>query len=550
MGNLCAKQSQVDFAEGQVCKKRIDCKVKDAYKLGKTLGTGGFAIVKLATDRKTGEQFAVKIMTLPPAGVEPGDNENTREDIFKEIDILCGLNHENVVYLKEYFEEGNKVYLITELVTGGELLEAVLQRGSYSEGEARLAFVQLLRGIQYLHSKHAAAVKIADFGLAKQSADAMSTVCGTPQYVAPEVIQGTSGTVYGPAVDMWSSGVVLFILLGGYPPFWSENEPALFEQIRRGKFSFDDPVWDVISHSAKDLITKLLAVHPNQRLTAAQCLDHPWVTAGSVPSNPLTAARNKMQALSMKAPGFAAAMAAAVALGEEAVATGAPAASVAGEMGQEEQAAAEEQQEDKPLYGLTPQQIAALGLSGPGLNTPDPATLSSKHYMRGERFDPSNPAGLGFSARAATQSSSSSYSMPPAAAGGPGGAAAAATMAGRGRSYSGARAAYGDYQSYPEGRPIFLPEAERFGNPPDLPSLLLQQRVIYISMPFLPSVTELVVAQCYYLDFDDKNRQKPIYVYLNSTGCINEQGRRCQRTTNSTRYGLLWASPAHRCTRG
>jgi hypothetical protein len=103
--------------------------------------------------------------------------------------------------------------------------------------------------------------------------------------------------------------------------------------------------------------------------------------------------------------------------------------------------------------------------------------------MRGERFDPSNPAGLGFSARAATQSSSSSYSMPAAAAaGGPGGAAAA-TMAGRGRSYSGARAAYGDYQSYPEGRPIFLPEAERFGNPPDLPSLLLQQRVIYISMP-------------------------------------------------------------------
>lgn len=107
------------------------------------------------------------------------------------------------------------------------------------------------------------------------------------------------------------------------------------------------------------------------------------------------------------------------------------------------------------------------------------ATLSSRHYMRGERFDPANPAGLGFSARAATQGSSSSYRMPEAAAGG----AAAATMAGRGRSYSGARAAYGDYPNYPEGRPIFLPEAERFGNPPDLPSLLLQQRVIYISMP-------------------------------------------------------------------
>eukprot|EP00882_Tetradesmus_deserticola_P023882 GHRQ01026041.1.p1 GENE.GHRQ01026041.1~~GHRQ01026041.1.p1 ORF type:complete len:144 (+),score=60.68 GHRQ01026041.1:97-528(+) len=128
---------------------------------------------------------------------------------------------------------------------------------------------------------------------------------------------------------MWSAGVVLFILLGGYPPFWSENEPALFEQIRRGKFSFEDPVWDVISHSAKDLISKLLVVHPSQRLTAVQCLEHPWVTAGSVPSNPLTAARNKMQALSMRAPGFAAAMAAAEALGEEAVASGVVGAGVA-----------------------------------------------------------------------------------------------------------------------------------------------------------------------------------------------------------------------------
>lgn len=246
-------------------KKRVDCKIKEAYKLGKTLGTGGFAIVKLATDRKTGDQYAVKIMTLPPAGVEPGDNESTREDIFKEIDILCGLNHENVVYLKEYFEESNKVYLITELVTGGELLEAVLQRGTYSEAEARLAFVQLLKGIAYLHSKNVVhrdlklenlllaspdeitKVKIADFGLAKQSADAMSTVCGTPQYVAPEVIQGGAHTVYGPEVDMWSAGVVLYILLGGYPPFWNESEPALFEQIRRGKYTFDDPVWDVIS---------------------------------------------------------------------------------------------------------------------------------------------------------------------------------------------------------------------------------------------------------------------------------------------------------------
>nr|7EKO_I Chain I, ATP-dependent Clp protease proteolytic subunit [Chlamydomonas reinhardtii]7EKQ_I Chain I, ATP-dependent Clp protease proteolytic subunit [Chlamydomonas reinhardtii] len=99
--------------------------------------------------------------------------------------------------------------------------------------------------------------------------------------------------------------------------------------------------------------------------------------------------------------------------------------------------------------------------------------------------------------------------------------------------------AYGDYPNYPEGRPLFLPEAERFGNPPDLPSLLLQQRVIYISMPFLPSVTELVVAQCYYLDFDDRNRQRPIYVYLNSTGCINDKG---QAISADNEFYAIWAA--------
>jgi len=163
---------------------------------------------------------------------------------------------------------------------------------------------------------------------------------------------------------------------------------------------------------------------------------------------------------------------------------------------------------------LSAKQIAALGLSGPRVNTPDPATLSSRAYMRGEKFDPSQ-----FGYNTANM--------------------AGVRMAARGRSYQGARAAHGDYPNYPEGRPIFLPEAERFGNAPDLPSLLLQQRVIYISMPFLPSVTELVVAQCYYLDFDDRNRNKPIYVYLNSTGCINEKG---QAISADNEFYAIWAA--------
>ncbi|KAJ9511778.1 hypothetical protein QJQ45_022659 [Haematococcus lacustris] len=141
-------------------------------------------------------------------------------------------------------------------------------------------------------------------------------------------------------------------------------------------------------------------------------------------------------------------------------------------------------------------------------------TLSSRSFLRGDKIDPSH---FGYN----------TSNM------------AGFTMAARGRSYQGARSAYGDYQTYPEGRPLFLPEAERFGTPPDLPSLLLQQRIIYISMPFLPSVTELVVAQCYYLDFDDKNRNKPIYVYLNSTGCINDKG---QAISADNEFYAIWAA--------
>lgn len=296
-------------------KRRTDCRIRDAYKLGRTLGTGGFATVKLATDKQSGEQFAVKIMTLPPEGADVSENENTRSDIFKEIEILCGLQHKNVVYLKEFFEDDDRVYLITELLTGGEVLDAVLERGQYSEADARLCFVQLLEGIAYLHSKRVAhrdlklenlllatpdditLIKIADFGLAKLTGPqgkSMETICGTPQYVAPEVIQGVQGLSYGFAVDMWSAGVVLFILLGGYPPFHSENEPKMFEQIRRGDYNFDEAVWDLISEPAKDLISKLLVVDPNQRLTAEESLKHPWL-AGEVSHEPLAGTQQNLK---------------------------------------------------------------------------------------------------------------------------------------------------------------------------------------------------------------------------------------------------------------
>ena len=153
----------------------------------------------------------------------------------------------------------------------------------------------MVKGIQYLHSVNIVhrdlklenlllagkdditTIKIADFGLAKRAMNGyMETVCGTPQYVAPEVIKPVPGVVYGPECDLWSCGVVLFTILAGYPPFYNENTPALFRQIRKGAFSFDDPVWDEVSDDAKDLIRKLLTVSPEDRITTEGCLKHKW----------------------------------------------------------------------------------------------------------------------------------------------------------------------------------------------------------------------------------------------------------------------------------
>ncbi|PSC73989.1 CAMK CAMK1 kinase [Micractinium conductrix] len=318
MGNLCSSESsrpaappgaadgrspghsaQPDAVPDVGHKMRKGVSVRDVYKVGKTLGTGGFSVVKLATDKATGEHLACKIMSLPPPGKQYNENESSRADIFKEIDILMALQHENIVVMKEYFEEGNKVYLIMEMLQGGELLDAVLEKGHYSEGDARSCFLQIIQAIKYLHSRgivhrdlklenlllvrkgDISHIKIADFGLARRymGSLAMTTVCGTPQYVAPEIIKGGPAS-YGPECDLWSAGVILFILLGGYPPFYDESEPRLFEKIRKGRFDFNDEVWSAVSADAKDLIRNLLMVDPTKRLTVPQVLSHPWLKEG------------------------------------------------------------------------------------------------------------------------------------------------------------------------------------------------------------------------------------------------------------------------------
>eukprot|EP00976_Prorocentrum_cordatum_P114661 1195879-Prorocentrum_minimum.AAC.4 len=270
--------------------------VRSKYKFGKTLGKGAFSTVKLVVEKSTGKEYACKMMELPKAG-EYNASGLTREDIFLEINILCGLNHVNVIKFIEFFEEENRVYIICDLLRGGELLEALIRKGSYTEEDARLIFVQLLTGIQYLH-QHGVVhrdlkmenllltrkddlneIKIADFGLAKKPIvqKGMQTICGSPQYVAPEILAHTVGG-YGSEVDLWSAGVVLYSLLLGFPPFFDKCEPRLFKKIQKGAFPQNGEGWNSISKEARDIIKRLLIVDPKKRMKAEEALRHPWLT--------------------------------------------------------------------------------------------------------------------------------------------------------------------------------------------------------------------------------------------------------------------------------
>ena len=196
----------------------------------------------------------------------------------------------------------DKVYIVTELLKGGELLDALLERGAYSERDARTIFRPILEGIAYLHAKRIthrdlklenllladkgdlSSVRIADFGLAKAVFDssddphAMRAVCGTPAYVAPEII---TRRVYTPAVDLWSAGVILYILLSGVVPFEDQDEKRLFAKISRGAYSLSGPEWVAVSSEAKRLVAGLMCLDPARRLTAAAALEHNWFLRAS-----------------------------------------------------------------------------------------------------------------------------------------------------------------------------------------------------------------------------------------------------------------------------
>ncbi|XP_043679480.1 calcium/calmodulin-dependent protein kinase type 1-like isoform X2 [Vespula pensylvanica] len=268
--------------------------VEDKYILKELLGTGAFSEVRLAESKeKPGQMFAVKIIDKKALKGKEDSLEN-------EIKVLRRLTHPNIVQLLETYEDKLKVYLVMELVTGGELFDRIVEKGSYTEKDASGLIRQVLEAVDYMHEQGVvhrdlkpenllyyspdedSKIMISDFGLSKmEDSGIMATACGTPGYVAPEVL---AQKPYGKAVDVWSIGVISYILLCGYPPFYDENDANLFAQILKGEFEFDSPYWDDISDSAKDFIHKLMCVNVEQRYTCKQALAHPWIS-GNAASN-------------------------------------------------------------------------------------------------------------------------------------------------------------------------------------------------------------------------------------------------------------------------
>ena len=261
----------------------------DNYTLHNKLGEGAFSIVHLATKNdpiKT--KVAVKIVDRTQL---PADDEAS---LMQEVEILKSIDHPNIVRIFNFFPEKEKFYVVLEFAAGGELFDRIVEKTYYDEKEARDLSTILLKTIRFCHDKNIVhrdlkpenlllaskeediTIKIADFGFAVKSKgpSSLTTQCGTPGYVAPEIL---SSKPYGKAVDMWSIGVIIFILLGGYPPFSDNNQSRLYKKIKAGQFEFHPDYWTAISSEAKDLITKLLTVDPEKRYSAEQALHHPWI---------------------------------------------------------------------------------------------------------------------------------------------------------------------------------------------------------------------------------------------------------------------------------
>ena len=276
--------------------KSLRC-IEDAYDIdNNVIASGTFSSIHTAKNRKTGKKFACKFTPVEQED-EPSADSNLSTAIM-ELEILKRLGeHESILTLVDGFVSSNGVHLITDLMKGSDLHSALEDRGSYAEDDARDIITQLLTALKYCHERGVvhrdvklenvmlpsafdqAKIKLGDFGLGTFCTATQETLterCGTPLYIAPEVLAGHDIS-YGSKVDVWSTGVVLFMLLSGYPPFTGNTMVELMTDIARGEVLFNDPAWELIAPEAKHLVWQLLTKDPARRPSAAEALQHPWL---------------------------------------------------------------------------------------------------------------------------------------------------------------------------------------------------------------------------------------------------------------------------------
>ncbi|XP_065815609.1 calcium/calmodulin-dependent protein kinase type II delta chain isoform X14 [Labrus bergylta] len=261
----------------------------DEYQLYEELGKGAFSIVRRCVKKSTGQEYAAKIINTKKLSARD------HQKLEREARICRLLKHPNIVRLHDSISEEGFHYLVFDLVTGGELFEDIVAREYYSEADASHCINQILESVSHIHQHDivhrdlkpenlllaskmkGAAVKLADFGLAIEvqgDQQAWFGFAGTPGYLSPEVLRKDP---YGKPVDIWACGVILYILLVGYPPFWDEDQHKLYQQIKAGAYDFPSPEWDTVTPEAKNLINQMLTINPAKRITADQAIKHPWV---------------------------------------------------------------------------------------------------------------------------------------------------------------------------------------------------------------------------------------------------------------------------------
>ncbi|KAI1315597.1 hypothetical protein EDD11_000607 [Mortierella claussenii] len=245
----------------------VPCK----YKTGRTLGEGTYAVVKEAVHVETGKKYAVKVISKKLM-------EGKEHMIRNEIAVLrrISVGHANILTLTDYFETLNNLYLVTELAEGGELFDRICRKGNYYERDA----AQLPENLLFKTAAEDSRLLIADFGLSRiidhDKFHLLTTTCGTPGYMAPEIFQKSG---HGKPVDMWALGVITYFLLCGYTPFDRQNSMDEMHAILHAEYRFEpQEYWQGVSETAKSFVSRLLTVDPSLRMTATEALQHPWLT--------------------------------------------------------------------------------------------------------------------------------------------------------------------------------------------------------------------------------------------------------------------------------